>query len=236
MTEKLRERLFELLGADRWVEGAYPIVEPTCTAEVCRLLQGYPGPVVVVGDGSNFPPDYNPGSETIVLLTRKLRQCIDISNDDQVLTVSAGWLAEDVNRVLAEHNFIVPAVARFSKGSIGGRLASISSCPVIGHDDGWIQSLLGLDVVLPSGEILELGSRCIKDVAGYDMRYLFTGSHGAAGVIVCATFRCRSSSSFQYDQKEIKTQNGKQHIPTASRYDPSWKRLFDTLGRMHPGP
>ena len=186
---KLRERLAELLNADRWVNGAYPIVEPHDKEEISKLLKGYPSPIVVVGSGCNFPNEFNPGPDTIVLLTRKIKSNFEISVKDQLVHVSAGWSVRDVNEKAKDKGYIIPALFRFKEGTVGGRLASYSSQPVKNSNDGWMQSLLGIEVALPSGEIFVCGGRNIKDVAGYDLKYLFTGSRGSMGVIVSANFR-----------------------------------------------
>jgi hypothetical protein len=88
--------------------------------------------------------------------------------------------------------------------------------------------LLGLDVVLPSGELLSMGGKCIKDVAGYDLKHIFTGSRGTVGVIVAATLRCKPIESIQWEDPEYQ-------LPKTKKFDPNWKRILDPLGRMHAG-
>lgn len=226
--KKLQERLFELIGADRWVNGAYPAVEPVNADEVSHLLKGYPGPVIVVGNGTNFSADFDPGDETLVLLTRKLNEAPEVSHSNQVLTVQSGCSVNEINGVLSDEGFIVPALSRFEEGTVGGRLSSVSSRPNPEITDGWIQSLLGLEVVLPSGEILKLGGCCIKDVAGYDLKHLFTGTRGSAGVIVTAIFRCLPINSYSRN-----IQSPPPH--SIGRFDTQWRRLIDPMGRMRPG-
>lgn len=225
---KLREKLIDLIGADRWIDGSYPAVAPVDAEEAGRLLKGFPGNVLVVGSGTSFSEQFNPGSDSIVLITRSLLKRFEFSRQDHVLVVSSGWLVSEVNLKLAHEGFIIPSLARFKTGTVGGRLASVSSRPVTGHDDGWIQALLGLEVVLPSGELLRMGGSCIKDVAGYDLKHVFTGSRGAAGVITSATFRCWNTSSIDWKPPA--------NIPSpAGRFDATWRRLLDPMGRMHPG-
>ena len=225
---KARERLFELLGADRWVEGAFPAVEPASADEVSRLLKGYPGPVVVVGSGTNFSQDFNPGEETLVLLTRRLRSKLDLSVSDQVLSVSCGCPILEVNQLLNQERFTVPAISRFKEGTVGGRFCSLSAKPVIDRDDSWGQNLLGLNVVLPTGEILKLGGKCIKDVAGYDLKCIFAGSRGSAGVVIDLFFRC-------YPTRFYRNQRTNRSVGNAGRFDTQWKRLLDPIGRMRSG-
>ncbi len=229
----LRERLKDLIGADRWIEGAYPIVEPVDTEEIQKILKGFTaGQIIVVGSGTNFPADFSPGKEVIILLTRKIRQVCEIDIHDQIIEVSCGFPIQEVNEELKQNSFIVPALSRFNKGTIGGRLASVSSRPAVKNDNGWMQSLLGIDIVLSSGELLTMGGRNIKDVAGYDMKYLFTGSRGAIGVISKAIFRCRPLSSYKSAYDKVDTGDA---IPLAGSLDKLWKNLFDPIGRMQRG-
>lgn len=220
--------MFELLGADRWVEGAFPAVEPASADEVSRLLKGYPGPVVVVGSGTNFSQDFNPGEETLVLLTRRLRGNFDISVTDQVISVSCGYSVSEVNQILNQDGFTVPALSRFKEGTVGGRFCSVSAKPAIDRDDSWGHNLLGLNVVLPTGEQLKLGGRCIKDVAGYDLKCIFAGSRGSAGVVIDLIFRC-------YPTQTQRNHRTNRSVEYAGRFDSQWKRLIDPIGRMRSG-
>ncbi len=218
----------ELLGADRWVEGAFPAVEPHSADEVSRLLKGYPGPVVVVGSGTNFSPDFNPGDETLVLLTRRLRSKLDLSITDQVLSVSSGYSISEIDDLLNQQNFVVPSLLRFKDGTVGGRFCSVSAKPAIDRDDTWGQNLLGLKVVLPTGDILELGGKCIKDVAGYNLKFIFAGSRGSAGVVIDLVFRC-------YPAQSYRNLRSSRPVEYAGRFDSQWKRLIDPIGRMRSG-
>lgn len=238
--ERLRQRLAQILGADRWVVCDYPTVAPKGADEVQRLLKDRPAPVVAVGQGSSFPENFEPNSDTIILLTSELKHTLELSRSDQTLSVDSGYKIADVNDFLENNGFIVPALKRFSRGSVGGRLASVSSRPFGSRHDGWIQSLLGLDVIMPSGEYLKMGGQCIKDVAGYDLKHLFTGSKGNIGIIVKAIFRACPISSYTFKEDDHttpdKNTNSQKHEPpTSSRFSPGWKRLLDPMGRMDQG-
>ncbi|MCF7811412.1 FAD-binding oxidoreductase [bacterium] len=228
--DELRSRVESILGVDRWVwDGKYPAVTPFNSDEVSRLLKGHPGMIMVVGNGSSFPDEFFPGGDVLVLLTSFIKSEFSVSDIDQTLIVSAGWPVEEVNRKLEDAGFIIPSLAGFNYGTIGGRLASVSSHPILNNGDGWIQSLLGLEVVLPGGEVIEFGGQCIKDVAGYDLKHFFTGSHGAIGVITQAIFRCLPKNSFN---REI--ESDRENLPV-SEFDPHWRKIFDPFGRMQAG-
>jgi len=226
--ERLRERLKDLLNADRWVNATHPAIAPISEEEVVKLLNDYPGELIIIGGGSNFTEDYTPPSDCLILLTTRLTSVFRHSAEDQVVEVSAGLPVMDVRRKLAAVGVLVGSLERFTSGTIGGRLASVPSKPD-GRLDGWIQSLLGIVVATPNGEILDLGGSCIKDVAGYDLRHLFTGSRGSAGVILRATFRCWPMEAWAQMRIEPSA------APPPGRSDPSWRKLMDPKGRMRPG-
>jgi len=226
--ERLRERLTDLIGADRWVNSSRPAIAPATEEEVVKVLQRYPGEIMVIGSGTNFTEDFNPMSDALILLTARLSSHFVHSISDQTVEISAGMPVIDVRRRLAAVGHLVPALERFQTGTIGGRLAATPSRPD-GHLDGWAQSLLGLTIASPDGEFLSLGGSCIKDVAGYDLRHLYTGSRGSTGVILRAVFRCWPVEAWTAMHIEPSTP------PAPGRSDPTWKKLLDPKGRMRPG-
>ncbi len=226
--ERLRERLTDLLGVDLWVDATYPAVAPTTEDEVVRLLQGYPGEIMVIGQGTSFPADFTPPTDALILLTSRLVDCFSFSAEDQVVEISCGWSLVEARQRLSSVGVVVPAWERFQSGTIGGRLAGISSRHSGGRD-GWTQSLLGITIALPDGEKLQFGGRCIKDVAGYDLRHTFTGSRGNLGVILKAIFRCRPQAEWTAYGYPISSPK------PAGRISPVLRKMLDPKGRMRSG-
>ncbi|MDP8229092.1 MAG: FAD-binding oxidoreductase [Candidatus Electryoneaceae bacterium] len=225
-SSEFRGEINRIIGNDRWIDADHPTVAPHSSDEISLLLKGYSGLVQVVGSGSGFFANATLGSDLLMISTERLNRTLSVLTANQTVAVDAGWSIRDVNDRLRDAGLTVPALIRFDTGTIGGRLASVSSKPEPKRSDGWIQSLLGLDVVLPNGDSVELGGHCIKDVAGYDMRHLFTGSWGMFGVIVRAIFRCRPKILDEPDHIEDR------HYERDYIVDPEWRRFFDPLGRM----
>ncbi|MBI4351447.1 MAG: FAD-binding protein [Elusimicrobia bacterium] len=103
----------------------------------------------------------------------------DIDRENLTARVEAGMAFDELSRQLKEAGFHLDLPAL--KGSVGGLIAS-KACPEIRG------LLLGLEVALADGALLELGGKTVKNVAGYDAVKLFCGSLGAYGVILAATF------------------------------------------------
>lgn len=103
----------------------------------------------------------------------------EIDRENLTARAEAGLSLEEFRRQLGEAGFSLDLPEL--KGSVGGLIAS-KVCPDIRG------LLLGLEVTTASGELLELGGKTVKNVAGYDAVRLFCGSLGAYGVIISATF------------------------------------------------
>ena len=104
---------------------------------------------------------------------------VEIDRENLSARVEAGLSFEELSRQLKEAGFYLDLPEL--KGSVGGLIAS-KACPDIRN------FLLGLEIALADGSLLELGGRTVKNVAGYDAVKLFCGSLGAYGVILAATF------------------------------------------------
>jgi FAD/FMN-containing dehydrogenase len=116
----------------------------------------------------------------IELLTTGMNGIVDWDRKNQTLTVEAGISLHGLHRDLEAQNFHL----RLPKagGTLGGLLAT-RPWPGIRED------LLGLRLLLSNGEVVELGGKVVKNVAGYDLPRLALGSWGTFGVILEATFK-----------------------------------------------
>ena len=113
------------------------------------------------------------------LKLRQLSGRAEIDRGNLTARAEAGLSFEDLGRQLREAGLYIELPQL--KGSVGGLIAA-KICPDLrGH-------LLGLEVALADGTLLELGGKTVKNVAGYDAIRLFCGSLGAYGVILAATF------------------------------------------------
>jgi glycolate oxidase len=109
-----------------------------------------------------------------------------------VAVVEPGLLNAEVKAAAREHGlWYPPDPSSFEICSIGGNLATNAGglcCVKYGVTTDYV---LGLEVVLADGRLVQLGGRTIKDVAGYDLKRLFVGSEGTLGIITRATLRLR---------------------------------------------
>ncbi|MDQ6660866.1 MAG: FAD-binding oxidoreductase, partial [Chloroflexota bacterium] len=177
------------------VAGVRPqiVVEPGNEEEVSAVLafadqEGLK--VLVRGGGTQLGIGFPPRGGDILLSTLRLNQLVEHAPHDMTATVQAGLRLSDLQATLANtRQWLALDPAPGSAATIGGIMATNASGPRRLHYGGVRDQIIGIRVVLPDGTIAKGGGKVVKNVAGYDLSKLFTGSLGTLGVIVAATFR-----------------------------------------------
>jgi glycolate oxidase len=146
-------------------------------------------PVVPRGAGTGLSGGSCAVDGCIVLSTERMRS-LEVDPLSQVAVVGPGVLNGELKEAAAAHGlWYPPDPSSFEICSIGGNVATNAGglcCLKYGVTTDYV---LGLEVVLAEGRGLRLGGRTVKDVAGYDLKRLFTGSEGTLGVITEITLR-----------------------------------------------
>jgi FAD/FMN-containing dehydrogenase len=166
---------------------------PRTTDEVSRLLalcNAERVGVVPSGGRTGLAGGAVAASGEIVLSLSRMRRIGEIDRLGATVRVQAGAVTEAVHEHCAPYGLTWP-VDFASKGSstVGGNIATnAGGVKVIryGLTRNWV---LGLEVVLPSGEILDVGGALEKNNTGLDLRQLFIGSEGTLGVVTEATLK-----------------------------------------------
>lgn len=147
-------------------------------------------PIVTRGLGTGEAGGATALDGCLIVSTERLRKIISIEADDQVATVQAGVRGSELNEAAAQVGLrYLPDPGSLSISTLGGNIATNAGgfqCAKYGTTGN---AVLGLRVVTGTGEILELGHRTLKGVAGLNLAQLFVGSEGTLGIIVCATLR-----------------------------------------------
>ncbi len=126
----------------------------------------------------------------VVLHTDALTGVLAYAPEDLTVSVQAGTSLADLGQALARHGQFLPIdVPDPEKATVGGVVAT-AAVPVRRLRYGAVRDqVIGLEVALPDGSLVKTGGRVVKNVAGYDLCKLFTGSLGTLGVIVSANFK-----------------------------------------------
>ena len=140
--------------------------------------------VVTRGSGTGLSGGSLPSPGCIVLCTAKMSRILETDRANLTLLVEPGATTLAVaDAAAAVGLFYPPDPGSMKISTIGGNVAE-NSGGLRGLKYGITRNyVMGLEVVLPDGEILWTGNKCVKDVAGYSLRDLFIGSEGTLGVL-----------------------------------------------------
>jgi glycolate oxidase FAD binding subunit len=125
-----------------------------------------------------------------VLSTQKLNRILDHAIADLTVTVEAGVKLSDLQAFLKPHRQFLPIDPSYpEQATIGGIVATADSGSWRQRYGGIRDLVLGCSIVRWDGKIAKAGGKVVKNVAGYDLMKLFTGSYGTLGVLTQVTFR-----------------------------------------------
>lgn len=174
------------------------VVRARSTAEVSATMEvasKHGVPVVPQGARSGLSGGANAIEGCIVISLEAMDEVVRIDAANRYVVTQPGVFNAVLARAVAEQGlFYPPDPSSKEFCTIGGNLATNSGglcCVKYGVTTDYV---LGLEVVLASGEVLRTGRTTVKGVAGYDLARLFVGSEGTLGIITEATLRLRSSA------------------------------------------
>src|SRR5438445_603885 len=146
--------------------------------------------VAPYGGGTQIGIGAPPARLDAVVVTRRLDRVIDYQPDDLTVTVEAGMTMAALQQTLGRRGQFLPLDPPLpEKATVGGTVAANASGPWragFGAARDW---LIGVRVVAADGQIVKGGGRVVKNVAGYDLCKLYTGSLGTLGVLAELTFK-----------------------------------------------
>jgi glycolate oxidase FAD binding subunit len=176
------------------IDGVTPrlVAEPTsgaaCAAALAAAAAGRLSTVIRGGgtkSGWGRPVD----AVDLVVSTKSLADLLVHRDGDLTATVGAGVPLARLNTTLAARGQWLPLDSAFAGTTVGGALATNDSGP-LRHRFGTPRDLLiGITLALTDGRVVKAGGTVVKNVAGYDLGKLVTGSYGALAAIVDATFK-----------------------------------------------
>lgn len=169
------------------------VISPRNTAEVSavvKMCNREKIPIVPRGSGTNLCAGTTPLEGGIVLLFKYFNDIIEIDEENLTLTTQPGVTTEAIEQAAESVGlFYPPDPGSMHVSQIGGN---------IGENSGGLRGLkygvtrdyvLGLEIVLPNGDVIQTGGKLAKDVAGYDLTRLYVGSEGTLGIITEATLK-----------------------------------------------
>jgi glycolate oxidase len=169
------------------------VVFPKTTEQVAPILKlanQTKTPVVTRGSGTGLSGGSLPVPGCIVLCLVKMDKILELDRANLTMRVEAGVTTLAISDAAAAAGlFYPPDPGSMKISTIGGNVAE-NSGGLRGLKYGVTRNyVMGLEVVLPDGEVLWTGNKCVKDVAGYSLRDVFIGSEGTLGVITKVLLR-----------------------------------------------
>lgn len=176
--------------------GTSPLVlKPGSTQEVSAILKlaSETGtPIVPAGGRTGHVGGHVPreGGSDVVLSLERMNRIREIDTVADVIVADGGTILADIQKAAEEHGRLFP-LSLGSEGScrIGGNLSTNAGGTAVLAYGNARQLCLGLEVVLPTGEIWDGLRRLKKDNSGYDLRDLFIGAEGTLGIITGAVLK-----------------------------------------------
>jgi glycolate oxidase len=159
-------------------------------AAILKLASESKTAVVTRGSGTGLSGGSLPSPDSIVLCLVQMDQILEIDRANLTALVQPGVTTQQIaDAVAAVGLFYPPDPGSMRISTIGGNVAE-NSGGLRGLKYGVTRNyVMGMEVVLPNGEVMWLGNKCVKDVAGFSLKDLFVGSEGTLGVITKVLLR-----------------------------------------------
>ena len=153
-------------------------------AAILNLARAQRTPVVTRGSGTGLSGGSVPVAGALVMCVLKLDRILEVDEKNLTMLVEPGVVTQRIfDTADAAGLFYPPDPGSMKISTIGGNVAE-NAGGLRGLKYGVTRNyVMGLEVVLADGSICWLGNKCVKDVAGYNLRDLFIGSEGTLGVI-----------------------------------------------------
>ena len=188
----MEKYLKEWRGVYNGAAGA--IVKPKSTKEISKILEfSYKKNIPCIPQGGNtglvggqipFSKDH------IVISLERMNKIKEINKIDQSITVEAGLILSNLQKECEENNLFFPlSLASEGSCSVGGNIATNAGGVAVLHYGNTRELVMGLEIVLPNGSVINNLKTLIKDNTGYSIKDLFVGSEGTLGIITAATLK-----------------------------------------------
>jgi len=170
------------------------LIQPRSTYEVSKILE-YCNlnrlPIVPQSGNTGLVGGSVPIANEIILSMARLDDVIAFDSVNGILTCESGCILQDLDEYLSQHLYMMPYDIG-AKGScmIGGNVSTNAGGQHFYRFGSMHANILGMEVVLADGTVLDLLNRNRKDNTGYDLKHLFIGAEGTLGVITKINISC----------------------------------------------
>jgi glycolate oxidase len=168
------------------------VVLPRSTEHVAAVVQvarKYKIPIVPRGSGTGLSGGSVPRTGGIVITFSRMSRILEIDVPNRRAVVQPGLVNSELSLAVAKYGlYFAPDPSSQRASTIGGNVAENSGGPHTLAQGVTVNHVTGLEVVLPSAEVIQLGGKAAES-AGYDMAGFFTGSEGLLGIVTKITVK-----------------------------------------------
>ncbi|GAG97663.1 unnamed protein product [marine sediment metagenome] len=158
------------------------VVTPKSTKEIVKVVKLANKeliPITPRGAGSGLSGGAIPVCGGIVISMEKMNRVLEIDYNNMMVVLEPGVITNEINEKIAEHGlFFAGYPMSVETCYIGGNVAENAGGGKAVKYGVTGRYVMGLEIVTPTGEVLELGGKRVKDVTGYDLKQLIVGSEG----------------------------------------------------------
>jgi len=185
--EKMETYSHDETPAEQYGHMPEVVVTPKTTKEIVKVVKLANKeliPITPRGAGSGLSGGAIPVCGGIVISMEKMNRILDIDYNNMMMVLEPGVVTNDINEEIAEHGlFFAGYPMSVETCYIGGNIAENAGGGKAVKYGVTGRYVMGLEVVTPTGEVVELGGKRVKDVTGYDLKQLIVGSEGTLGIV-----------------------------------------------------
>jgi glycolate dehydrogenase FAD-linked subunit len=173
------------------VKPAY-VVRPQNAEQVAKILatasdQGIP--VTARGSGSGLSGASAPRPDGVLISFERMNAVLEIDTENHVAVVQPGVTLQELDERTAEKGLVYPVYPGELSASLGGNIGTNAGGMRAIKYGVTRQNVLGLEAVLPTGEVIRTGGKFVKASTGYDLTQLIIGSEGTLALVTEATLK-----------------------------------------------
>lgn len=168
------------------------VVRPETTAEVADVLRYADSegiPVTARGSGTGLSGAATPGDTSILVSFERMNKVLEIDTDNHVAVVQPGVRLNELDELTRAQGLVYPVYPGEYSASLGGNIATNAGGMRAVKYGVTRHQVLGLELVLPGGEVMRTGGKIVKASTGYDLTQLVIGSEGTLALVTEATIK-----------------------------------------------
>ena len=179
----------ELSGTSSYPEVVVKVTSPLEISQIMKYAYDMVIPVTPRGAGTGLVGSSVAMEKGIMIDTSLMNKVLELDEENLTITVEPGVLLMELSAYVEERDFFYPPDPGEKSATIGGNISTNAGgmrAVKYGVTRDYVR---GLEVVLPNGEIVELGGKVVKNSSGYALKDLIVGSEGTLGIITKATLK-----------------------------------------------